>query len=171
MRPAHDPILAGYFKWILPVRNRSRDRKRCRTFIARCVAALVMIDSTLVEGGHSSQDAAVANPLSFVSNRGALPLSSQGRIGRLKRNLETKAAVTVCTRGRQPCCAVHDAIPGAIDLAYEVPSVDVRHDGCDASAGLGQIGSTWRTGRGHPAGTKKGEAHRAEAYRVMYRSR
>ena len=54
-----------------------------------------MIDSTLTEGGHSSRDAAVANPLSFGSNRGALPLSSQGRIGRLKRNLETKAAVTV----------------------------------------------------------------------------
>ena len=60
-----------------------------------CVAALVMMDSTLVGGGHSSQNAAVANPLSFVSNRGALPLSSQGRIGRLKRHLETKAAVTV----------------------------------------------------------------------------
>jgi hypothetical protein len=56
-----------------------------------------MIDSRLVEGGHSSQDAAVANPLSFVSNRGALPLSRQGRIGRLKRNLETKAAVTVAS--------------------------------------------------------------------------
>ena len=40
--------------------------ERCRTFIVR-VAALVMIDSMLVEGGHSSQGAAVANPLSFVS--------------------------------------------------------------------------------------------------------
>jgi hypothetical protein len=90
-------MLAGYFKWILLVLNPSRDRKRCRTFIAGCVAALVMIDSTLVEGGHSSQDAAVTNPLSFVAHRGALSLSSQVRIGRLKRNLETKAAVTVIT--------------------------------------------------------------------------
>jgi hypothetical protein len=54
-----------------------------------------MIDSTLAEGGHSSRDAAVANPVSFVFNRGALPFSSQGRIGRFKRNVETKAAVTV----------------------------------------------------------------------------
>ena len=64
-----------------------------------------MIDSTLVEGGHSSQDAAVSNPLSFVSNRGALPLSSQGRIGRFKRSWKQKRRLRYAPVARQPCCA------------------------------------------------------------------